>query len=104
MKRIVWIAVVGLALAACESGRGGPAAAGQGDRHASQGVVPGSYDDWCGEHEVPESQCTRCDRSLIAAFKATHDWCDEHGLPESQCKACNPALRIVRPPRPTGAP
>jgi hypothetical protein len=28
--------------------------------HAAAHVVPGSYEDWCGEHEVPESQCTRC--------------------------------------------
>jgi hypothetical protein len=41
--------------------------------------------------------CTRCNPTLIAAFKATDDWCDEHGLPESQCLACNPDLKIVRP-------
>lgn len=67
--------------------------------HASAKVVPGSYEDWCGEHQVPESACTRCDASLIPAFKATNDWCEEHGLPESQCLACNPNLKIVRPPK-----
>lgn len=67
--------------------------------HAATGVVPGSHEDWCGEHGVPESQCTRCDPSLIAAFKATGDWCAEHGLPESQCLKCNPDLKIVRPPK-----
>lgn len=67
--------------------------------HASAGVVPGSHEDWCGEHQVPESQCTRCDSSLIAAFKATKDWCPEHGLPESQCLKCNPGLKIERPPK-----
>ena len=61
------------------------------------GVVK-ERDDWCGEHNVPESQCTRCDASLVPAFKATGDWCDEHGLPKSQCLACDPALRIERPP------
>jgi hypothetical protein len=66
--------------------------------HAATGVKPGSHEDWCGEHEVPESQCTRCNPDLIAAFKATGDWCAEHGLPESQCLACNPDLKIVRPP------
>ncbi|MCK6570150.1 RND transporter [Myxococcota bacterium] len=70
--------------------------------HASEGVVPGSYEDWCGEHEVPESKCTRCDSSLVAAFKATNDWCGEHGLPESQCLQCNPSLVITRPPKPGG--
>ena len=67
--------------------------------HAPSGVVPGSHEDWCGEHAVPESQCTRCDPSLVAAFKATGDWCAEHGLPESQCLVCNPELKIERPPK-----
>jgi hypothetical protein len=66
--------------------------------HAAAGVVPGSHEDWCGEHAVPESQCTRCNPELIAAFRATGDWCEEHGLPESQCLACNPDLKIERPP------
>lgn len=65
--------------------------------HASKDVVPGSHEDWCGEHEVPESQCTRCDPKLAAAFKASNDWCAEHGLPESQCKKCNPEIKIERP-------
>lgn len=62
-------------------------------------VKPGSHEDWCGEHEVPESQCTRCNADLIPAFKATNDWCPEHGLPESQCKICNPEIVIKRPPK-----
>jgi len=71
-------------------------------QHAPASVVPGSYEDWCGEHQVPESQCTRCDQELIAAFRATGDWCDEHGIPESQCLACNPEIKIERPPKPEG--
>ena len=71
------------------------------EQHAAR-AKPGTYDDWCGEHQVPESLCTRCNPSLAAAFKATGDWCQEHGLPESQCKTCNPNLKIERPPR-TGA-
>jgi hypothetical protein len=73
------------------------------DKHAPAGVVPGSHEDWCDEHQVPESLCTRCNPSLAAAFKATGDWCEEHGLPESQCLICNPNLKIVRPPKKTGA-
>lgn len=69
--------------------------------HGSASAVPGSHADWCGEHQVPESQCTRCDASLIPAFKATKDWCPEHGLPESQCLKCNKDLKIVRPPEET---
>ena len=68
-----------------------------GSAHAPEGVTPGSYEDWCDEHQVPETMCTRCNPTLIAAFKATGDWCDEHGLPESQCLLCNPDLKIVRP-------
>ena len=67
--------------------------------HAAKDVVPGSHEDWCEEHQVPESQCTRCNAELIAAFKATNDWCEEHGMPESQCLKCNPDLKIVRPPK-----
>jgi hypothetical protein len=69
-----------------------------GPGHAAAGMKPGSHEDWCGEHQVPESLCTRCNPSLIAAFKASNDWCAEHDLPESQCQICNPELKIVRPP------
>lgn len=48
--------------------------------------------DWCPEHGVPESICTRCNASLIEGFKAKGDWCKEHDLPESQCFKCHPEL------------
>lgn len=67
--------------------------------HAPKDAKPGSYEDWCGEHQVPESQCTLCHPELIAAFKATGDWCEEHSLPESHCLKCNPELKIVRGPK-----
>ena len=67
--------------------------------HGAALAIPGSYEDWCGEHAVPESQCTRCNPSLVAAFQATGDWCAEHGLPESHCLRCNPDLKIERPPK-----
>ena len=70
-----------------------------GPEHAAAGVKPGSYEDWCEEHQVPESQCTRCNPALTPAFKATGDWCEEHGVPESQCTRCNPNLKITRPPK-----
>ena len=70
--------------------------------HAPAHAVPGSHEDWCGEHQVPESMCTQCNPKLIAAFKATGDWCPEHGLPESQCRICNPELKITRPPQSQG--
>lgn len=70
--------------------------------HASAAVVPGSHEDWCEEHQVPETACTRCDPTLVPAFKATQDWCEEHGLPESQCLTCNADLKIIRPPKSEG--
>ena len=73
--------------------------AGTDKGHAPTGVKPGSHEDWCEEHQVPESQCTRCNPDLIPAFKATNDWCAEHGLPESQCKICHPEIEIKRPPK-----
>jgi len=65
--------------------------------HAAKDVVPGSHEDWCEEHQVPESQCTQCDPKLAAAFKATGDWCEEHGLPKSHDRKHNPDLKIERP-------
>lgn len=75
------------------------AAEAKAEGHAPAGYEPGSHEDWCGGHAVPESQCTRCNPSLIPAFKASGDWCAEHGLPESQCLICNPDLKIERPPK-----
>jgi hypothetical protein len=67
--------------------------------HAHAHAVPGSYEDWCGEHSVPESKCTRCTPALAAAFKAANDWCAEHELPESQCVQCDPTRKMTRPPK-----
>ena len=74
-------------------------ASAQAHQHAPLNAKHGTHEDWCGGHQVPESLCTRCNPSLIAAFKATGDWCEEHGLPESQCLRCNPDQKIERPPR-----
>jgi len=71
-----------------------------GGEHAAADVVPGSYEDWCDEHAVAETACSRCDPSLVPAFKATGDWDAEHGLPRSQCLTCDPNLKIVRPAKP----
>ena len=49
--------------------------------------------DWCAEHGVPESVCTKCNPKLIADFKQKGDWCKEHNLPESQCVQCDPTLK-----------
>jgi hypothetical protein len=49
--------------------------------------------DWCPEHGVPESICSRCNTKLVAEFQAKGDWCKEHSLPESQCITCHPDLK-----------
>lgn len=48
--------------------------------------------DWCPEHGVPESICTRCNTSLVDSFKKKGDWCTKHELPDSQCLTCHPEL------------
>lgn len=48
--------------------------------------------DWCPEHTVPESICTRCNASLIPEFQKKNDWCKAHSLPDSQCFTCHPEL------------
>ena len=89
--------IFALALIACGNSTA-PSTSAASEQHAAAGVVPGSHDDWCGEHQVPESLCTRCNPSLVAAFQATGDWCAEHNVPESQCRICNPELDLQRPP------
>ncbi|HMI94560.1 MAG TPA: hypothetical protein VK509_24470, partial [Polyangiales bacterium] len=103
MLRLFVLLFATASLFACGKQPAAPEAHAATAKHADEGVVPGSHEDWCSEHQVPESMCTRCNPTLIAAFKATGDWCEEHGLPESQCLICNPELKIVRPP-PTKAP
>ncbi len=71
---------------------------GEGDGH-DHGTSTGHASDttlsnWCVEHAVPESNCTRCHPELIDGFKERNDWCAEHGIPESNCRLCNPALRF----------
>lgn len=57
--------------------------------------------DWCREHGVPESQCTRCNKDLIPEFQKKGDWCAKHGLPETQCIQCDPkraeTLKALQP-------
>jgi hypothetical protein len=114
MKATIWFsAALSLLLVAGCGGKGTqsrtaetetakPAAPPSGEGHAEARVVAGSYADWCDEHGVPETQCTRCDPSLVPAFQAAGDWDGEHGLPMSQCKIHNPNLKIVRPPKSEG--
>lgn len=69
-----------------------------GDDHTTNetGFAATLTSDWCFEHSVPESQCTKCHPALIDKFKATGDWCGGHNLPESHCRICNPGLRFAQ--------
>ena len=110
IRSLLSMAAILLIAAGCGSGTGTattqneaprPATPPTGEGHATvAAVVPGSYEDWCAEHGVPETQCTRCDPSLIPAIQAANDWDAEHGLPMSQCLIHDPNLKIVRPPKP----
>lgn len=93
------VLILGLLVACQKTESPSPEGEKSGDLHAASDVKHGSHEDWCGEHQVPESMCTRCNSSLIPAFKATGDWCAQHNMPDSQCLACHPDLKIVRPPK-----
>ncbi len=109
MKKIwfIGLALISIVVGGCgdtskDAGRASSEQASGSSAQTTASIVSGSYEDWCEEHQVPETACTRCDPSLIPAFKATQDWCEEHVLPESQCRDCNPNLVIARPPKPEG--
>ena len=46
-------------------------------------------DDWCPDHNVPESACVECDDALMPKGKA-RGWCKIHGVPE--CTLHHPDL------------
>ncbi len=50
-------------------------------------------DDWCAEHNLPESICVECHPDLMPKAAST-GWCVKHGIPD--CPLCNPALAQLR--------
>lgn len=66
-------------------------------------LVGGNMKDWCPEHGLPESKCTICHPELLTTGVAG-DWCPEHGVPESSCTLCHPEIAVkgVAPASPTG--
>jgi len=92
----------------CSGGKGGEAETIQSheDEHAGHNHGPGEHHDiklpdegveipdWCVDHAVPESQCTKCNPELITHFKETGEWCAPHDLPESLCRLCNPDIEF----------
>lgn len=55
----------------------------------SAGTVAAS-EDWCAQHNVPDSICIKCHPELVNADMK--DWCPEHGVPESKCSICHPEI------------
>lgn len=56
------------------------------------------------EHKVPEKVCVKHHPELVAKFKAVNDWCGPHDVAESQCFACHPELTFEALPKaPAGA-
>ena len=89
MRHSCWAIL--LILSACDSPT--PLAPAKVDAAPQAPLVPKKeVADWCGEHGVPESVCTRCNAPLIPDFKKKGDWCAKHELPDSQCLKCHPDL------------
>ena len=57
------------------------------------GLVGGDVKDWCPEHGVPESKCTLCHPEILTTGVAG-DWCPEHGIPETSCTLCHPEIAV----------
>jgi len=75
-----------------DSDKPAPKASGSSAAPPAPLIKKAEVADWCKEHGVPESICTRCNSELIAGFKKKSDWCAKHELPESQCLKCHPEL------------
>jgi cobalt-zinc-cadmium efflux system membrane fusion protein len=54
---------------------------------------PPTADDWCREHNVPESECVEC-RPELMPKPPSKGWCRIHGVPE--CVLCNPELAQLK--------
>ncbi len=80
---VVFVALGGLLLWGHHTGWTIPkfsALTGRGDQEAS---------NWCGEHNVPESECVECNAALLPKAK-TFGWCQVHGVHE--CPLCHPEV------------
>ena len=52
-------------------------------------------DDWCAEHNVPESICVECKPELLLRRPA-HGWCEQHGVQD--CPWCHPDVAELSEP------
>ncbi len=50
-------------------------------------------DDWCVDHNVPESECVECDPDLLPKM-TDYGWCPEHGV--HQCPLCHPDVAELK--------
>ena len=50
-------------------------------------------DDWCADHNVPDSQCIECHPNLKPPLK-DYGWCKEHGIP--QCPLEHPDVAQLK--------
>lgn len=58
-------------------------------------------DDWCSEHNVPESACVECNPDLLPRSKS-FGWCKTHGVHD--CPLCHPEVaQVGKRPAVTGA-
>jgi cobalt-zinc-cadmium efflux system membrane fusion protein len=65
------------------------------------GSAASGKDDWCGQHNVPDSQCVECNPDLMPRPKP-HGWCRQHGVHE--CPLCHPEVaQTAGVPRVTAA-
>lgn len=57
-----------------------------------RGQAAAEKDDWCEEHNVPDSECVECNKGCLPPSKE-HGWCKTHGVHE--CPVCNPAIAQI---------
>ncbi len=57
------------------------------------GQAADDNDDWCTEHNVPESECVECDPDLLPKM-TDYGWCPEHGV--HQCPLCHPDVAELK--------
>ncbi len=49
-------------------------------------------EDWCEEHNVPDSECVECNKGCLPPSKE-RGWCKIHGIHE--CPVCNPSIAQI---------
>lgn len=79
-----------LAVVACNKTEAATAASAPATSAAPASTAPGGVEK-C-EHGVQKEICARCNPALKPAFVAKNDWCAEHERPESQCALCHSDL------------